>query len=1189
MLGGATPYATVSSRISQHFKRIFDQVPPRPPILGRVAHEKHTRKYFYYVASAAEQDAFHRKVRAGLIPAQPMPLVPPPSSSRKKPRCMVPAAAVELDHHSPAIESRRSLSRRAVSVEVSEQPQRSTRSRAQPLPPPVPTRVQVESRPRRTSYDGGCVRRASEEEEGGDSNPYARKRYRSVRSAVAQAYPRRRSRAVAAMEEEPEEEDGPAAGKWRRQQSLEAMMDHGEGPGQQVDGGGDLGGMLMDGMFGGGSPTVSPTKDDLAAVVAADLLAPDIDDSVVPLTCAKSITAPNDESPASPPAIFHGHTTTPADLSPRLLSSTGSSVATTAVDYDFSFHDLMDAELMSVNELENLWATSNPADELDDATHAAAAAAAAAEAAMAMAAATAAAASSSTALTTIPETPDEDAAAAAAAATSEGLPSQLTQRLLALSTTTPSSQQALLRAGSSKPAALSLGEASFPGSGVVDSVEPTAALVDNTSDHEEAATTSSVAASEEGGCSSKVILPDPFADIDASAMVATKVAVSPRVVLTIVETVPVYMTVVTTTEPAGAQQGKWLVRRHRLLRLVENGYVNASSLLLAGGVASEQERSIVLSLEVGRFKWRRPQSKLYGTWIPLPRARALAATCSLNHRLGPFLNDNLEAYFPAPLPTSFVRHVITPFFADALPAGGGGAEFQSLVNSVAGAPQSISRSSTFGATARGTPSPSIIQALSTRPPAFSLAAAAKAIFASDDRHLQSFLQLLSADGPMLGTPAAMAAVMAAAAIDEDDDGDSAQLPPPPSPEAVAGVGEEEGGASEGVDAQRLSEAIASTMTLDHAPAEAAECGDDEGGAELADGDGLELLGMAIAGHDADMICSSTPPSPPPPPAASLGRPRAGTTEGGAVRPRAAGLNARLAQSMEAFGLSGAAKASLLLRLRAAAAATSTGRPQAVAPYLLLRREAKRGSARDDAGARKRARVVRVARSRPGDAPAGSAPPPPMPPAPPSKRVADAAAILRVACAIYSQNLNAAALHAPHPPPAAPVARPPPPPPPPVGGASSSPRPPAPPRPVRCGPPRPSPALLRPPRPSSPLPAPRGQQRPASPRPGVSPLRRPPMGMGPLPRPASPLAARPGFPLRRPAAPHSPGRPMRPPLQRPPLLNGQLRPRPPPMSGASPRPPAPRPVPTRPVAQRPLPPPPQQRPPLPPPQSKADKV
>ncbi|KAJ2831915.1 hypothetical protein GGI24_001423 [Coemansia furcata] len=686
-------------------------------------------------------------------------------------------------------------------------------------------------------------------------------------------------------------------------------------------------------------------------------------------------------------------------------------------------------------------------------------------------------------------------------------------------------------------------------------------------------------------------------------MVATKVAVSPRVVLTIVETVPVYMTVVTTTEPAGAQQGKWLVRRHRLLRLVENGYVNASSLLLAGGVASEQERSIVLSLEVGRFKWRRPQSKLYGTWIPLPRARALAATCSLNHRLGPFLNDNLEAYFPAPLPTSFVRHVITPFFADALPAGGGGggAEFQTLVNSVAGgAPQSISRSSTFGATARGTPSPSIIQALSTRPPAFSLAAAAKAIFASDDRHLQSFLQLLSADGPMLGTPAAAmaAAAMAAAVADGEDEDDSAQLPPPPSPEAGAGAGagasaeeeEEEGGAAEGgVDAQRLSEAIASTMTLDHAPAEAgAECGDD-----ATDGDGLELLGMAIAGHDADMICSSTPPSPPPPPARPLPAAAAGAGGGASLgRPRAAGLNARLAQSMEAFGLSGAAKASLLLRLRAAAAATSTGRPQAVAPYLLLR-QSKRGggggSARDDAGARKRARVVRVARTKPGVEPRAASSPPPPPP----KRVADAAAILRVACAIYSQNLNAAAaLHAPHAPPAAPVARPPPPM---NGGASSSssPRPPLR-RPPPPPPPSQRPALLRPPPRPMLSAAPRLQQRPASPRPGVPPLRRPPTGMAP--RPASPLAAaRPGLPpLRRPAVAHSPSRPMRPPLQqRPPLLlNGQPRPRPPPPvngGASSPRPPAPRPVPTRPVAARPPPPPQQQqRPPLPP-QSKADKV
>ncbi|KAJ1677529.1 hypothetical protein EV182_005974, partial [Spiromyces aspiralis] len=122
------------------------------------------------------------------------------------------------------------------------------------------------------------------------------------------------------------------------------------------------------------------------------------------------------------------------------------------------------------------------------------------------------------------------------------------------------------------------------------------------------------------------------------------------------------MTVISVNEPSPTDPNKQVVRHHRLLRLVETGYVNASSLLAAGGICTEGERNIILSLEVGRFKWRRPKSQLNGTWIPLPRARALAATCSLNHRLGPFLNDNLESYYPSPLPTEFIQHLIMPFF-----------------------------------------------------------------------------------------------------------------------------------------------------------------------------------------------------------------------------------------------------------------------------------------------------------------------------------------------------------------------------------------------------------------------------------------------------------------------------------------------------------------------------------------------
>ncbi|KAJ2607484.1 hypothetical protein H4S08_004810 [Coemansia sp. RSA 1365] len=202
LLGGATPYATVSSRISQHFKRIFEHAPPRPPILGRVAHEKHTRKYFYYVASASEQDEFQRKVRVGIIPTQLVSSSNTTSGgnsnttrkSAKKPRCMVPAIAVESDL-SPTAEARGT--RRAASADpatlvpptmhlASRSASHSEASRGQNATGSTRARL----RSRRTSYDGTTANSDSDN----DINPYARKRFRSVRSAVAQAYPRRRTR-----------------------------------------------------------------------------------------------------------------------------------------------------------------------------------------------------------------------------------------------------------------------------------------------------------------------------------------------------------------------------------------------------------------------------------------------------------------------------------------------------------------------------------------------------------------------------------------------------------------------------------------------------------------------------------------------------------------------------------------------------------------------------------------------------------------------------------------------------------------------------------------------------------------------------------------------------------------------------------------------------------------------------------
>ncbi|KAJ2506247.1 hypothetical protein GGI11_006733, partial [Coemansia sp. RSA 2049] len=210
---GATPYATVSSRISQHFKRILEHIPPRPPILGRVAHEKHTRKYFYYVASAAEQEDFLRKVRVGIIPINSNNSGITTSytgngdtagsgtkkpRSAKKVRCMVPAVAVELDLF-PSTAVRRT--RRAASADITSDSVGTSTMSSHEDSSAVPGRSSAagaNARPRRTSYDSGNLTRDSSAEEHNeidyDSNPYARKRYKSVRSIVAQAYPRRRSR-----------------------------------------------------------------------------------------------------------------------------------------------------------------------------------------------------------------------------------------------------------------------------------------------------------------------------------------------------------------------------------------------------------------------------------------------------------------------------------------------------------------------------------------------------------------------------------------------------------------------------------------------------------------------------------------------------------------------------------------------------------------------------------------------------------------------------------------------------------------------------------------------------------------------------------------------------------------------------------------------------------------------------------
>lgn len=58
---GATPFATVSSRISQHFKRAAEHNPPRPPLLARHFDEHHSRKINYSLATEPAASALQQQ------------------------------------------------------------------------------------------------------------------------------------------------------------------------------------------------------------------------------------------------------------------------------------------------------------------------------------------------------------------------------------------------------------------------------------------------------------------------------------------------------------------------------------------------------------------------------------------------------------------------------------------------------------------------------------------------------------------------------------------------------------------------------------------------------------------------------------------------------------------------------------------------------------------------------------------------------------------------------------------------------------------------------------------------------------------------------------------------------------------------------------------------------------------------
>lgn len=91
-------------------------------------------------------------------------------------------------------------------------------------------------------------------------------------------------------------------------------------------------------------------------------------------------------------------------------------------------------------------------------------------------------------------------------------------------------------------------------------------------------------------------------------------------------------------------------KTYTVLRRLDTGFVNGTSLLTAGGIDTERERSMILSFEMERIRIPNKGSDLCGTWIPLRRAQELAVTCSIQNRLGPFLSDRVESYFSSTIP-----------------------------------------------------------------------------------------------------------------------------------------------------------------------------------------------------------------------------------------------------------------------------------------------------------------------------------------------------------------------------------------------------------------------------------------------------------------------------------------------------------------------------------------------------------
>ncbi|KAI8636787.1 hypothetical protein BD408DRAFT_486679 [Parasitella parasitica] len=124
-------------------------------------------------------------------------------------------------------------------------------------------------------------------------------------------------------------------------------------------------------------------------------------------------------------------------------------------------------------------------------------------------------------------------------------------------------------------------------------------------------------------------------------IVHTLTTMNPPMYMTLIDHIAVCIVVLPKTESTP---------EYRIMRRVDTSFINGTVLLTAGGIETESERSMILSFEMERVRMPKKKSQLFGTWIPLRRAQELAVTCSIQHKLGHFLEDSIESYFPSPLP-----------------------------------------------------------------------------------------------------------------------------------------------------------------------------------------------------------------------------------------------------------------------------------------------------------------------------------------------------------------------------------------------------------------------------------------------------------------------------------------------------------------------------------------------------------